>query len=137
MLNWGSEILSSIARSSTMKRITRQAFLDSFPFFKTGLSPKGNAYLVLRIINKNGTDLLENDLLRKRYESVVSSLIKYLPVKSSTSIEPFTHILDIDPLFADFLRLTAGYSRINLDEAVEIKSIVDRKIDEFQISLEA
>ena len=133
MLGWGTEILSFISGGENAKPVTRESFYNSYPFFLTILSPKGNAYPLLWLLERNGVQILEHEGFGERYENFLNSLLRRLSTEiSSTSCEPFTHLLDIDPLFADFLRLSASFSRINANSSIRMKDIVDIELEKFQ-----
>ena len=133
MLNWGVDILREISKKEKGKRFTRELFFRSYPFFKTGLSPRRNAYILNQLAAKEGVSLFTREDSREKIEAL-SSLIKtrfiheYRPSKDG----PHTHLLTIDPLFSDFLRLSLGITRIGLDDAVAIKRKIDDEIEAFQ-----
>jgi hypothetical protein len=47
----------------------------------------------------------------------------------------FTHQLDLDPHFLDFLRLSAHITRTSREDALALKNLVDGELEEFRQSM--
>ncbi|MBN1625112.1 MAG: hypothetical protein JW944_01195 [Deltaproteobacteria bacterium] len=136
MIGWGTYLLSLIAAKETGKSFTGESFFRSYPFFTTEFMPKGNAYLLNRIVEKKGVRILTKKSFRAEFEEF-SGLVSGLVKNESDNIEeaPFVHTLDIDPVFTDFLRLSALITRSGIENTVILKRIVDEEIESFNKSI--
>ena len=132
MLDWGDGLLSQIAVKERKKSFTWRSFRSSYPFFSTDLLPRGNAYL-LNCATKNGNlRVLKNSRFKTALEifshSLSAHLNRLVPLKPEG---PFVHLLDLDPCFLDFLRLSVHHRRITPEKALDLKEIVDTEIQKF------
>lgn len=134
LMGWGSEILHLIASQEKDVFFTRQLFLKTYPFFKIPLNPKANAYLLQQSINKNNLDLLKYKSFGDHFLTFATRLTEKLKnrrqIKSKDA--PFTHLLELDLKWLDFLRLALGIRKIHKVEALELQKEVARAIDHFQ-----
>ncbi len=132
MMRWGSRLLSLVARKEEGVTFNKESFFSAYPFFSTRLNSRANAYLIDRLIDKNRVGMLETELFRERFEHFSRRLSGALKRVSSPFSGPrYTHSLDLDPRFLDFLRLSVGISRIELADALRLKERVDRAIKKF------
>jgi hypothetical protein len=75
---------------------------------------------------------LNSESFRSDFEAFSAQLSGRLRGAASYGPEaPFTHLLKLDRSFLDFLRLSAGISRIKHEGAMQLKVIVDEAIEEF------
>ncbi len=133
LMGWGVGLLQQIAFDENNKATTRHAFFRRYPFFSTGLNPRANAYALRQVIGKCKIDLLKSDAFRVRFEAFSGCISVRLKDGVFPSPEaPYTHLLGLDRQFLDFLRLSAGISRIEAEEALRLKEIVDTAITEFK-----
>ena len=133
ILGWGRPILSIIAEKEAKRSFTRERFFRSYPFFTTELMPKGNVYLLERFALEEGVHILTQEAFKEEFERFSVTISEGIRRKSVEMTEGVhTHLLDLDPAFSDFLRLSVGISKIPLEEAVKIKHMVDEALDRFQ-----
>jgi hypothetical protein len=50
-------------------------------------------------------------------------------------VESYTHLLDLDRDFLDFLRLSARITKTSREDALALKKLVDGKLEEFRLSI--
>jgi hypothetical protein len=132
MMGWGHPLLSLIARKEDGKVFTKESFFRAYPFFSTRLNPRANAYLLYQLVDKNRVDMLKTESFRERFERFsmwLSGQLKH--VSSPMSGAQYTNRLGLDPRFLDFLRLSAGISRIEQEDALRLKDRVARAVKEF------
>ncbi len=133
ILGWGGDILSLLAKKEAGLRLERESFIALFPFFATTIPPKGNAYLLNRLLSREGVHVLKSETFRLKFEkfsvSVAERVIRERPCNLKGQ---YAHLLDIDRAFSDFLRLSAGIFRIKLEEALLLKEIVDKELERFR-----
>ncbi len=132
MLGWGTEILRLIAKKERGRIFTKELFFRSYPFFNTELSQKGNTYFVHQFAIRGVIDPFTRESFREKFEIFSASILRRL-IRSNygRTGESYTHLLDIDPLFSDFLRLSAGISKTSLKNALDMKDIVDEELEKF------
>ena len=132
MMGWGPRLLSLIARKEDGLLFTKASFFRAYPFFSTRLNPRANAYLLYQLVGKNRVDMLKTESFRERFERFSKQLSGQLKqVSSPMSGAQYTHRLELDPRFLGFLRLSAGISRIEQEDALRLKDRVDRAVKEF------
>lgn len=132
MLGWGIQILRRIAREEEGKRFTRELFFRSYPFFKTNLLPKGNAYIINQLAIKEGAGLFSREDMKDKIETFLSRMkTRVLREFAPAGEGVHTHLLDVDPSFLDFLRLSLGIQRTRREDALAIKKAVDQEIERF------
>jgi hypothetical protein len=133
LLGWGGAVLSMIADKGADRPITRDVFLEEYPFFTAALAPKGNAYLLRRLAVPGGVHLLRNSGFKAAFESFSKGISdslgrEYAALAKGTP----SHLIDAEQDFRDFLRLHLGIARIGFHEALLLKKEVDRRLEEFK-----
>ena len=132
MMKWGDLVLGVIAEKESGARMTWPDFLDRYPFFSTGGSPKGNAYLLNRLIKGKNVLLLRNRAFRQEFEEFSEYIGDRVKKKFTPSGDGHpVHRLDLDRYFLDFLRLSAHIQRMPMQEALHIKEMVDQELESF------
>jgi hypothetical protein len=132
MMGWGSRLLSLITLNEDRRLFTKESFFRAYPFFSTRLNPRANAYLLYQLVGKNRVDMLKTESFRERFERFSRRLSGQLKqISSPMSGTQYTHRLELDPRFLDFLRLGVGLLRIEQGDALRLKERVDRAIGEF------
>ena len=132
MLGWGVNILRLIAEREYLWTFSREDFFQSYPFFRTKLAPRANAYLISRIISLAGTHPLTRIDFTDMFNAFSTLIVKRLLGKYRSMPEGrYTHLLDIDPLFSDFLRLSVGIVKTTLNYAIDMKDMVDEEVEGF------
>jgi hypothetical protein len=132
-LGWGNSVLHLVASAQKEQAFTADAILETYPFFKTKLSSRANAYLLRVLIDSENLDLLKSSRFRERFEEFSSRLSKQLPSQVlSSSSAPYVHLLPMDTRFLDFLRLSGHIVRASEGEATLLKNFVDRGLNEFR-----
>jgi hypothetical protein len=133
MMEWGDLLLKEIAAEEWDTVLTWPAFLESYPFFSTRVSPKGNAYLINRLIRGKAIFLLRSGEFKKEFEKFSRHMGDHIKKECSPSGDGHpVHRLDVDRHFLDFLRLSVAINRLHRQDALHIKFIVDREIDLFK-----
>jgi hypothetical protein len=130
MMGWGAYLLKTLAEGESKKVFTRDSFFSSYPIFTTKLKPGGNAYLLNRLVKRLGLGILLKDSLKGDFEHFSAVISEQL--KNKYAYKPdgdFTHLLDLDPDFSSFLRISAGISRIKMETAISAKEIVDNELE--------
>jgi hypothetical protein len=132
MMGWGIFALSLIALTEKGKVFNRESFFSSYPFFRTTLMPKANAYLLRQFLIKGDLSFLRKESFRSDFENlsirILKKIVKKLPDKTEGE---YVHLLDIDLEFSDFLRLSARRTKMDKDRASLIKAVVDKELDIF------
>ncbi len=132
MMGWGKYLLQRIAYKENQNIVSWNTFLQRCPFFATALDPRGHAYLITRLIRRKGIHLLRSEGFRSEFEGFSSDLCRRIQAGVNPhSEEPFVHLLDLDPHFLDFLRLSAKISRLHQEYAAYLKRVVDGEVDQF------
>ena len=132
MIGWGVDILGLIASKEKGRLFSCDSFFETYPFFSTRLNQWANAYLLKRFIWMNGADVLKTDGFRVRLEVFSDRLSEYIRKEMMhKSGAMYTHLLDLDHNFLDFLRLSAGISKIDREEALSLQQIVNRELQGF------
>ena len=133
MMGWGCFLLGVIPAEEADNLFTWPDFLDRYPFFSTRVSPKGNAYLLKRLIQGKTVYLLKAATFKQEFEKFSVHLGDQIKKECSPSEDGHpVHRLDLDRHFLDFLRLSACIRRIHRQDALRIKGIVDQEIDLFK-----
>lgn len=133
MLGWGESVLSMVAGEGADKTLTRESFVREYPFFTAALAPKGNAYLLRRLLVSGGIQILKGTKFRVAFENFSKEIGDSLGRKSgavANGIPP--QLLDLEHDFRDFLRLHLRIARIELQEALMIKTQVDDRVEGFR-----
>lgn len=133
LLGWGGAVLSMIAEEAVDRTPTRESFFADYPFFTAELGPKGNAYLLRRLVVPGGTRLLEKMDFKTAFESFSKEVSGFFGGNSGPLVNRIpSHLLDLDQDFRDFLRLHLRIARISNHEATHLKEEVDRRIERFK-----
>jgi hypothetical protein len=131
MMGWGRGVLEWVAGKGPC--LQRDAFFQTYGFFRTTLNPWGHAYLFSQVLQAGqGSGLTPSEYFRGRFEPFAGDLVRR-PGEIPLCSDPptYTHLLPLDRAFLDFLRLSCGIKRVSLKEAVSIKAMVDREIEGF------
>jgi len=132
LLGWGSEILERIAREHEGEKFDRDRFLQTYPFFTTGLAPRAVAYLLTGLVQYQSLALLRDKAFPSRFEEFSSRLTETLKSASmGHTPDTATHRLGLDGQFLDFLRLFLGTNRISEEGAARLKRMVDEAVKRF------
>ena len=111
-----------------------ESFFQAYPFFRTPLAPKANAYLINRLVRGAGIHILRQEDFRIRFEPFARDLAKTMTgISPQAKDAPYTHRLDMDGPFLDFLRLSAGIKRIGMADALELKRKADEGLERFSL----
>lgn len=133
ILGWGKYLLTLISAGTQGKTISRESFFSEYCFFSTDLSSKGSAYLIARIIDEGNIKLLKNRLFRKNFENFTTRLSGQLKAEYGRPDKgSYVHMLDIDPEFSDFLRISCGISKIMPADAARIRKQVTEDLVKFK-----
>ena len=133
MMGWGADILRLIAAHERGRTLTRGGFFEAYPFFFKHVDSRANAYLLNNILTGDNVPLLKGESFRGRFEKFSTRLADQLKKFSpSAHGAPYTHLLEGDAQFLDYLRLSAGLRRIHRGEAARLKDLVDEAIYEFK-----
>lgn len=132
LMGWGEEVLEIVASNERGAMFSRDEFFRAYPFFHSKLSPRANAYLLQGLLRKRPLRCLKNPTLAQKFERFSGGLIWGLKREFSLDMGArHTHLLDLDPLFLNLLRIGAGIRKIREDRAQRLKEKVDRTLDEF------
>ena len=140
MMNWGRHLLSLLALKEGYTSFTRKSFFQAYPFFSTNIPPKPNVYLIKGLVNGEGTHILKSHAFKSEFEIFSTRISKALCQTAQRSHPPprggfHTHLLELDRDFLDLLRLSARISRATQKDALALKELVDRELEEFRQSL--
>lgn len=133
-LNWGPKVLRIVARAEPGAIHSPGSILEAFPFLKTPCSPRASAYLLARLVEQQGADLLRDVRLKDRFEHWLDALVRLLSkavVTHRTARARPVHRLSQELAYLDFLRLGAGIPSITEDGAKALRMLVDAEIDRF------
>jgi len=132
MMGWGSELLTLIAHKAGGENFDRQTFFSTYPIFSSPLNSRANAYLLQRISANKGAGLLKDKSFRYRFEAFSAFISAYLKGLSNNCRQTeYTHLLEADCKFLDFLRLSLGIRRTNQKDVMLLKNITDATLEEF------
>jgi hypothetical protein len=141
MMNWGEHLLSLLASNENHRAFRRESFFQSYPFFSTNTSPRPNAYLINWLVDREGTHILKSQTFRSKFEMLSMHISKTLcqAAQQDNSPQPLdchTHLLDLDRDFLNLLRLSARIAKTTEQNALALKDLVDRALEEFRQSVE-
>ncbi|MCD6298935.1 MAG: hypothetical protein J7M30_17465, partial [Deltaproteobacteria bacterium] len=132
MMGWGPGLLGLITLNEDGRLFIGESFFRAYPFFSTRLNPRANAYLLNQLVGENRVDMLKTESFRERFERFSRRLSGGLKqISSPMSGTQYTHRLELDSRFLDFLRLSVGISQIEKEHALRLKGKVDRAIEKF------
>lgn len=132
LMGWGRDVLEAVASNEKGVMLGRDEFFRVYPFFLIGLSPRANAYLLQGLLRKGHLGCLKSRDRTLKFERFSVRLAREL--KRGFSLDGkavHTHLLDLDPLFLNMLRIGAGIRKIREDHAKTLKEKVDRALDDF------
>jgi hypothetical protein len=133
---WGEKVLSSIADRESGNLSDRNSFLESYPFFKSNIPPKGYAYLLSYIDIIKGLEPLKNTEFERVFRLFSKRLIHGIKERFDMGTGPvYVHKMDIDPLFADFLRISLQVKKSEYHRVEKIMEYTDRHLALFCESL--
>jgi hypothetical protein len=96
------------------------------------LNPRANAYLLTRIVKRDNIHLLKTESFCSRFEAFSLALSERVRETSACGArDPYTHRLELDRSFLNFLRLSADISTIDHERARNLKVVVDAAIQRF------
>lgn len=134
MMGWGADLLKLVAVHEKGRVMTRESFFRSYPFFFNQSGPRANAYLLSQLMTEDNVHVLKNEPFCARFETFSARLAcKLKSVLTPGNEAIYTHLLEFDTRFLDYLRLSVGISRINREEAVRFKAFVDGTLLEFKV----
>jgi len=135
LLGWGEPILAMIAEEAGDEAPSSDSFFAHYPFFTTGLAPKGNAYLLRRVVAPGSTHLLKEEGFKTAFETLSKEISDSVAGRAETLADTApTHLLGLERDLLDFLRLHLQIPRISPHEALRIKQQVDHRIERFSAS---
>ncbi|MGD9318853.1 MAG: hypothetical protein PVH99_02775 [Desulfobacteraceae bacterium] len=141
MMNWGGHLLSLLVSNENHRAFTKESFFQSYPFFSTNNPPKPNAYMIKWLVNREGTHILKSHTFKSEFEMFSRRISKALCQAAQQNNPPrppgfHTHLLDLDRDFLDLLRLSARITKTTKQDALALKNLVDKALEEFRQSLE-
>jgi len=133
LLDWGSEALDLVAHEAGGVFLSRSEFEERFPFFALPMAPKGYAYFLNRLLEREGVKALASRELADQFKAFAESAAASAgraagPADPSA---PFVHRLPLDRHFLNFIRLAAAAGRMRLEAVLALKEGIDRSFDEF------
>ncbi|MBW2128772.1 MAG: hypothetical protein JRH13_05355 [Deltaproteobacteria bacterium] len=132
LLGWGPRLLQWIAGKERGKHFTADLFFKTYPFFKTTLSPRANAYLLYRGMTPDTLHLLKEPGFRMEFEDFSGNVAAALAGGAPETPEGIPIFrLSMDEHFRDLLRLFLRRSRIPVEAALCLKADVDRMVQSF------
>jgi hypothetical protein len=136
ILGWGTHLLELVSLVEGYERRERNAFLLEYPFFEYPGSPKAHAYLLKHLIGEGNVHLLKREAFKgelQRFCGLLSSDLR----RSSEDVPQAVHVhrLPMDRDFLDFLRLSAGITRVSHEGAIRLKMLTDERLRQFRALL--
>jgi hypothetical protein len=157
MLGWGTHVLGLVAAMEGSVPHDRESFFEAYPFFQRPGVHRPPVYPAKRLIDRDTVRLLKNRGFREGFERFSHFLSSKLGEAiaapqldahndhggSTTGaghgevsrLEHPVHRLPLDRDFLDYLRLFVGIQKINLEEALRLKSLADEELARFRKSL--
>ena len=133
MMGWGTYLLRLVAGKEDNGSFTIDSFSQAYPFFTTRISPRANVYLINKLVSEEKIHLLKSDSFRTEFEGFAARISEQFNHKSHEPSDcPYVHLLDLDQDFLVFLRLSAGIVKINKEDALALKEIVDEELKRFK-----
>jgi len=132
LMGWGEDLLGLVAAKEKGKPYTVASFFEAYPFFKTHLRPRANAYLLDRLTKRGNVARLKRPGFREAFEHLSAQLSTRLSHETGHAADGLpVHQLDLDPRFCDFLRLSLHRTRLPMKEALRLKELVEQQTDHF------
>ena len=133
MMGWGTHLLRLVASAEDKRTFTRESFFRSYPFFTSKVLPRANAYLINRIALKDNIHILKDESFKIKFERFAGFISGRINRHFPDAFDvPYVHLLDLEPDFSDFLRLSARIHKIQIEDAVTLKEIVDEELERFK-----
>ena len=132
-LGWGAGLLKLVAGHEKGKAMTGEALYRSYPILFNQTVPRAHAYLLKRLVTEDNVRMLKTGSFGAGFEAFSARLTGQLKgvFPTTGNKAAYTHQLDFDKDFLDYLRLSVGLSRMNPEEAVRLKDFVDDNLREF------
>jgi hypothetical protein len=131
LLGWGQILLGRVASEQRETDLTRNSLSALYPVLASDLGPRANAYLLGRIIMNVPLEHLRAEMFSRRFGDFSGGIVSWLREMPLENQAPYTHLLALDSLFLDLLRLGGGIRRIREDQAQAFKKRVDRAVTDF------
>jgi hypothetical protein len=140
MMNWGGHLLGLIASNENHRAFRKESFFQSYPFFSTNTPPRPNAYLIKWLVDREGTRILKSHTFKSKFEMFSQGISETLckAAQQNHPLQPpgfHTHLLDLDGDFLDLLRLSARITKTTKQDALALKDLVDKALEEFRHSV--
>jgi hypothetical protein len=133
MMGWGTHLLHLVASAEDKRTFTRESFSRSYPFFSSKVLPRANAYLINRLVFKDNIHILKDESFKFKFERFTGLLSGRINNNFPDAFDaPYVHLLDLEPDFSDLLRLSARIPKIQIEDAVTLKEIVDEELERFK-----
>lgn len=130
LLSWGRRILERIAETERENKITRESFIQKYPFFTTPLHPMAHAYLLDRILDADTFPLLKSPHFKADFEKFATRLFTDLVHEAPELGEGVPiYRLKMDGHFRDLLRFSLRRNRIPMETALCMKARIDKRLD--------
>jgi hypothetical protein len=131
ILGWGPVLLGFIASETRETDLTRDNLPGTYPILATDLDPRANAYLLERIVLNSRFSRIGTEIFSRKFEQFSGGIMTRLRKAPCETNAPYTHLLPLDPLFVNLLRLGAGIRRIREDAARSLQTDVDTALHHF------
>jgi hypothetical protein len=131
LLGWGQIMLGHVASEGQEKDLTRNSLSTVYPVLASDLDPRANAYLLGRIILNSPLQPIRTEIFSRRFKDFSGVIVSWLREMPLESKAPYTHLLALDSLFLDLLRLGGRIRRIHENQARALKKKVDRALTDF------
>jgi hypothetical protein len=136
ILGWGKDLLGLIASQERSASLTRDSLSKSYPILASPLSPRACAFLLFRVVQRAGVSVLKSKRFVSDFEQWARNLSRRISgLVDHSGGEQFTHRLNLDSAFLDFLRLSAGMVKIREQEALRMLELVDEELEKFSESV--
>jgi len=132
ILGWGNKVLAILADKESVRFSDRAHFLREYPFFESSILPKGNAYLLTYIVNRIGPVILKKPEFKRSFQHFSTDLTARIKDRFDLAAGPVhVHRMEIDILFADFLRISLRIKRSDYSNAEKIMQYADDQLKIF------
>jgi hypothetical protein len=140
IMNWGGHLLSLLASNENHRAFEKESFFQSYPFFSTNNPPRSNAYLIKWLVDREGTHILKSHTFKSKFEMFSGRISETLCQAAQQNnlpqpLDNHTHLLDLDSDFLNLLRLSAGITKTTKKDALALKDLVDKALEEFRQSV--
>jgi len=133
MLDWGPTLLELIYRAEERKHFTRDFFFRNYSFLSSDIPARANAYLLNALIDEKNLHLLKNRI----FESTLNIIHRRINDRIEKELKlsdqgTYVHLMGLDSLFSDFLRLGLNIIKAEPDDIHYIKNICDDELGHFK-----